>query len=189
MEGRSMRGFLLLSMIGLGACAGGPAGAPPSTSSEPQSVTLNSGLSRAIRTNASGGPRVDTLWASFDRIWKTLPGVFGTLEIPIANFDAERNVIGNQDLKLYRRLGKTPLTRLLDCGTTQVGPNAESYEVRLSVQTTIQRSTADTSHTALTTTVQAMARPMAFAGEYRQCTSKGALEEQLLRTLVIQLQP
>jgi hypothetical protein len=183
-----MRGLVLFSIVGLGAC-GGSSGAPPSTSSEPRSVTFNTGLSRSIRTGAASGQRVDTLWASFDRIWKALPGVYGTLEIPIATFNAEKNEIGNTDLKLYRRLGKIPLTRLLDCGTTQVGPNADSYEVRLTVLTTIERSKADTANTALMTTVQALARPIAFAGDYRQCTSKGALEEQLMRTLLIQLQP
>src|SRR5688572_25199923 len=174
-----MRGCVILATVFLAAC-GGSASSPPSTTSEPRGVTVNTGLARTIRSAPSGGPRVDTLWVSFDRIWKALPGVYGTMDIPIANFDAEKNTIGNADLKVYRRLGKVQLTRLLDCGTTQVGPNADSYEIRLSVLTTIQRSKADTANTTLTTTVQAMARPMAFSGEYRQCSSKGALEEQLL---------
>jgi hypothetical protein len=183
-----MRPYLVAAAVVLSACSSSGT-APPARSPEPRSVTINTGLSRAIRQSSSGGPRVDTLWASFDRIWKVLPGVYGTLDIPIANFDAEKNTIGNVDLKLYRRLGQTPLTRLIDCGTTQIGPNADSYEVRLSVMTTIARSRADTANTTLTTIVEAVARPVQFAGEYRQCTSKGVLEEQLLRTLTVQLQP
>lgn len=184
-----MRQYLGVAAVVLAAC-GGTGAAPPGATAEPRHVSITRGAATGgLRTTSSGGAKVDTIWASFDRVWKALPGVYGLLDIPIANFDAEKNLIGNEDLKLYRRLGKVSLTKLIDCGTTQIGPNADSYEVRLSVLTTIQRSKTDTSLTTIATRVDAMAKPVAFAGEYRQCTSKAALEEQLLKTLMIQLHP
>ena len=133
--------------------------------------------------------RIDTLWSGLDRTWKVMPSVFATLEIPIESFNSETGVIGNSGLKLYRRLGKTPLTRVLDCGSTQIGPNADSYEVMLSVLTKIQRSRADTSNTTVATTVEATARPIQFRGDPVRCTSKGLLEARLLEVLKVHLAP
>ncbi len=183
-----MQRSLAVAVVVLTAC--GSQGGARAGSPEPQSVTIGQGNSASgLRMSSSGGAKVDTLWVPIDRVWKALPAVYGLLEIPIGTFDAEQNAIGNEDLKLYRRLGKTPLMRLIDCGTTQIGPNADSYEVRLSVLTTLQRSRSDTTKTTIATRVSALAKPVAFAGEYRPCTSKSALEQQLLTTLKVQLQP
>ncbi|MEX2153842.1 MAG: hypothetical protein WD825_10930 [Gemmatimonadaceae bacterium] len=133
--------------------------------------------------------RVDTLWTQRDRVWEVLPAVYSALEIPIAQVDPDESVIGNPGLKLYRRLAKVPLMRYLDCGTTQIGPNADSYEVMLTVLTKVQRARPDTTTTTVGTIVEAMARPVAYKGEYVRCTSKGALEARLVEVLKVHLAP
>jgi hypothetical protein len=133
--------------------------------------------------------RVDTLWSGFDRTWKFMPAVFATLEIPIESYNSESGVIGNSGLKLYRRLGKIPLTRALDCGQTQIGPNADSYEVVLSVLTKVQRARGDTSNTTVATTIEAAARPIQFRGDPVRCSSKGLLEARIVEVLKVHLTP
>lgn len=155
----------------------------------PTTITSQSGSSVTIRTSVSDVNKVDTLWVNHARVWKVLPAVYGIMDIPIANYDAEKGIVGNAGLKLFRRLGKVPLTRYLDCGSTQVGPNVESYEVMLSVLTIANPVPGDTSLTVVHTSVDASARPMQFAGAHTQCRSKGALEAQLLQTLKVQLAP
>jgi hypothetical protein len=183
-----MRSFVLLVLIPLAACA--PSQSPGTPEPEEQTVrvrgmTDGSGLRMTSNTTA----KVDTLLTPLDAVWKALPSVYATLEIPIEQFNAENNTIGNSALKVYRRLGKFPLTRYLDCGQTQIGPNADSYEVMLSVLTSIRKARSDSTNTVVATTVSALARPIQFRGDYVQCSSKGALETRFFEVLKVQLSP
>ena len=72
------------------------------------------------------------------------------------------------------RLGKAPLSRYLDCGNTQIGPNADSYDVFLTVMTTVSPEGA--SGATLTTIVDAQSRPVTFNQAYSRCSSKGGIE-------------
>jgi hypothetical protein len=182
-----MRACAILAVTGLIACA--PQTHAPSTST-PESERVRMGGSPAmLRLSSSTVARADTVWLPIDRVWTAMPSVYAVLEVPIERFDAEASVIGNSSLKLYRRLGKTPLTRYLDCGQTQIGPNADSYEVLLTVLTKLSRPQADTANTAVVTTVEAMARPIQFRGDYVRCSSKGALEARVIEVLKVQLAP
>lgn len=182
-----MRLIAALSFVLLSACA--PLQTPSTPAPESERVRIGGATQSGLRVTSTTTSRIDTLWASLDRVWRVLPAVYATLEIPIERFDSEANEIGNSSLKLYRRLGKFPLTRYIDCGTTQIGPNADSYEVMLTVLTKVQRSRADSANTTVATSVEAMARPIQFRGDYVRCTSKGALESRLLEVLNVHLAP
>ena len=182
-----MRTLALLSLASLAACASTHTASTATPESE--QVRIGGGTPSGLRMVSNTAARIDTLWTGFDKVWKVLPGVYAILEIPIEQFNSEAGTIGNSGLKLYRRLGKIPLTRYIDCGTTQIGPNADSYEVLLTVLTKIQRSRADSSNTTVATTVEAVARPIQFRGEYSRCSSKGALEARLAEVLKVQLAP
>lgn len=182
-----MRTFAVLSLASLAACAPTQTASTPTPESE--QVRIGGGTPSGLRMVSNTTARIDTLWTPFDRVWKALPGVFAVLEIPIEQFNSEGGTIGNSGLKLYRRLGKIPLTRYIDCGTTQIGPNADSYEVLLTVLTKVQRSKADSNNTTVATTVEALARPIQFRGDYMRCSSKGALEARFAEVLKVQLSP
>ena len=172
-----MRACALLAVSCLVACTGHtPA---PSTGTRENEQVRMGGAQTGLRLSSNTVARADTVWTPIDRVWKAMPAVFAVLEVPIERFDAESNTIGNSSLKLYRRLGKTPLTRYLDCGTTQIGPNADSYEVLLTVLTRLSRPRADTANTTVVTIVEAMARPIQFRGDYIRCSSKGAPSPRL----------
>lgn len=183
-----MRSLVILSFAAVAGCASSKS-SPPQTR-EAETVRISGATGAAgLRTTSSTVARVDTMWIKLDRIWKALPAVYGTLEIPIERFDAESNTIGNSNLKLYRRLGKVPLTRYLDCGSTQLGPNAESYEVLLTVLTNVRSLPPENDKTVVATTVAAVARPIQFKGDFVRCSSKGALEARLKEVLNVHFAP
>ena len=106
-----------------------------------------------------------------------LPSVFDSVAIPITTLDPAHKTIGNSGYKIRQRLGKVTLSRYLDCGNTQIGPNADSYDVFLSVITTV--TPEGKSGATLTTAVDAQARPVSFNQAYSHCSSKGGIEMRI----------
>ena len=106
---------------------------------------------------------------------------------PFTTVDTARHTMSNDGFKLRRQLGSTPLSRYIDCGTTQIGENADSYEVFITVVAQLEEDER-TGLTAMHTTFEAMARPIAFSREYSRCSSKGVLEKRLADAVTAQLQ-
>ena len=113
-----------------------------------------------------------------EQVWKVLPVVMDSASIPIATLEPAKHLIGNSGFKLRQRLGKVSLSRYIDCGTTQIGPNADSYEVVLTVFVQAQAGASNT--TNVTLSIDASAKPVSFNQAYSSCSSKGALETRLL---------
>jgi hypothetical protein len=166
-----------LSIVVLMACASPHGGqAPQQGAVETISVPRGSG-SMNIPTVRSTTTGVATIASPVERVWGVLPAVYGSLGIPIATQDAESRVIGSSGLKLRRRLGNVSLTKYLDCGSSQGGPSADTYEIFLTVLT---RATPGASgETTLSTTVEATGRPVSFSSGDVRCTTTGALEGRI----------
>jgi len=183
-----MRLGLLLSLAVLTACASSASSTSQSTR---QTVQVSDGSSGAVGSLLNVNTHTDanntTVQYSLDKVWAALPVAFDSLAIPVTDFDAKAYTIGNTGFKVRRRLGRTQLTRYLECGQTQIGPNAESYEITLAVMTKVMPG-AGTTATNLSTTVEATGRPLAYAGATVRCTSKGTLEEALMNILKWQLE-
>jgi hypothetical protein len=104
-----------------------------------------------------------------------MPSIMDSVGIAVGTMDQASHTIGTQGFKLRGRLGKVSLSRIIDCGTsTQVGPNADSYEVYLTVLSSVKADGA--AGASLSTTVEARARPINFNQGYSNCPSKGWLE-------------
>src|SRR5262249_10496561 len=69
------------------------------------------------------------------------------------------------------------LAKYIDCGTTQIGPNAESYDITLTLTTVL--TAAENGATAMSINVEASAKPMAFSQEPFRCSTKGVLEKRV----------
>lgn len=121
------------------------------------------------------------------KVWHALPAAFEKLGIPITQAEDATHTIANGGLKIRRVLGDAPLSRYIDCGTTQIGENADSYEVYLTITTRVDEEPAS-GLSILHTTFEAMARPIAFSREYSRCSSKGVLEKKLVEAVQAQLQ-
>ena len=171
------------TLAAVGACATSPSAVPV----RPATQTIGSAdVGGTIRIASGSGPDVTTLPFALAQVWTALPLALDSLAIPIAKNDANAHIIGNESFKVRQRLGKTSLSRFLDCGQTQIGPNADSYDVMLTVLAQLQPASATS--TTISTTVQAMAKSATFNQGYSQCSSKGELETRLLNMLKAQLQ-
>jgi hypothetical protein len=114
------------------------------------------------------------------KVWAIMPVVYDSLGLPVNKIDQAGYVIGAENQPVRRQLGKMPLSRYIDCGSMQGGPSADSYEVNLTLLTTLRPSESGT--TAFTV-LQAMARPVSTRGDWRQCSSQGLLERRLAEAL------
>jgi hypothetical protein len=181
-----MRATVVLSLVMLSGCASSNAVPGRPTPNETVRIVGPTGAVD-LTTSPTVAPRVDTIPAPLDQVWRMLPAAYDSLAIPLTNLDAANHVVGNAGLKVRGRLGNVPLSRYLDCGDSQGAPSAETYEVQLSMFTQVYPGSSGTA--TVTTTVQASGRPVAFSGEYVRCTSKGALEARLASSLKAQLSP
>lgn len=144
------------------------------------------GMAGSLKINSNSTASKATIAAPIEQVWRVLPAVFDSLGVAVSTVNQAQHVIGNDALKVRQRLGKALLSRYLDCGQTQIGPNADSYDVLLTVLVQLQPN--GTGSTNVLSTVEATAKPVAFTQSPSACSSKGALESRLT-TLVQTLLP
>ena len=173
-----MRLCSLVFLASVAACASTPAGSAASAP-QPQTVTV-AGTNSTMRVggvaDASG---TATLPYSVEQIWRVLPFVFDSLGIPVAAMDPAKRTLGNEGFRVRSRLKGTPLSRFIDCGTsTQIGPNADSYDVVLTLTASVHA--AEPGSAMVGTTFSAVAKPANFAQDYAPCNSKGLIESRFI---------
>jgi hypothetical protein len=180
-----MRGIAVLSIVALVGCASTKT--VPSGPATRETVRLvgPTGVAAEVSTSPTVTLGMGTVTAPIDRVWALLPAVYESVGVPIGRLDPVKHVVGNEGFKLRRELHSVPLTRYLDCGRTQGGPSAETYEVFLTVLTEVQ--TAEPEGTTVATIVQALAKPVTYSGEYVRCSSTGKLEARILDGLKARL--
>ena len=174
-----MRVNPFLLAVALAACA--PSGQNPGTSTTnvPTPVRIDSRTTLATTSVPVAG--VSLVWKPIDAMWQALPAVYDSLGIPRTTIDPASHSIGNAGMQIRRQLGKVRLSKYLDCGAAQQGPSADSYDVHLKVMTNLQSQPSG--HTQVTTTVDAMAKPVMLTGEYSRCASTGEIELKVHKLL------
>lgn len=181
-----MRWLALVPLAAVVACSARTPGTTPPSRTETLVVASSAGSVTAVTTVATDRPLAYPLKYTKDQVWRVLPAVFDSLGIPVNELDAGRHRIGNSAFRLRRRLGTTPLQHYIDCGAAQGGPNAETYEVALTVFTEVVAGEEESS--VVSTVVQANARPISFAGDWVRCTTKGRLEGKVAEIAAAKLQ-
>ena len=181
MRSRVLGCFVLLATATAG-CASSSALPEPPAQQRVQIV----GMAGRLTVNSNSTASKSSIVAPIEQVWRVLPAVFDSLGVAVSTVDQAQHVIGNDALKVRQRLGKAPLSRYLDCGQTQIGPNADSYDVVLTLLVQLQPNGVGS--TTLLSTVEATARPIAYAQSASACASKGALESRLT-TLIQTLLP
>ncbi len=177
-----MRSPVLCFAVMLAGCASNSS-LPERTGEQTVQVV---GMAGKLTVNSNSTASKSTIAAPIEQVWRVLPAVFDSLGVAVSTVNQTQHLIGNDGLKIRQRLGKAPLSRYLDCGQTQIGPNADSYDVLLTVLVQLQASGAGS--TNVLSTVEATAKPVAFTQSPSACSSKGALESRLT-TLVQALLP
>jgi hypothetical protein len=115
--------------------------------------------------------------ASADSVWAVLPAVLQDLGVPIGVLLSDSREVGVTNHRVRRHLGKLPLARLLDCGGPMGVPNANSYNVSLTVLSHVVAQTPATS--TIKTQVEATAMPTGVSSTPVRCITKGYLESQI----------
>jgi hypothetical protein len=165
----------LFVCLALAACASPNSSAPAPAVETIRVPTATPGGTASLTSTTAAN--IWTVSRPIDRVWLVLAPAFDSLAIPLTTVDPTSHTIGNGDLRVRRRLGAESLRTYLNCGNTQGAPNAETFDIRLSVMS--QLTPAGPGSTTVTTTVQAMARPVSVSGEFIRCSSTGALETRL----------
>lgn len=178
-----MRTLLIFSSVVVAGCAS--AGMSPS-GPEQQTISGGSAVAGSLTMTSSTTTNYADIAAPLDRVWKVLPAAFDSLGITVASVDPATHTIGNEGYKLRQRLGRVPLSRFLDCGTTQVGANADSYEVFLTVMVQARAGRAPGT-TSMSTLVEATARSIAFSQAPSKCNNLGVIESRLIEAVKAQI--
>jgi hypothetical protein len=181
----TMRVVPSLLLFALASCASSGTTIEQPATTQTVRVTGSAAGNLSVGMSATTDAKVTTLAFAPADVWRVLPGVFESFAIPLSSIDDKTRVLGNTGFNIRRRLGSIPLPRLIDCGTTQGGPSAETYDIRLSVLTQVRA--ADGGSSSIITTVDAMGRPVAFSGEYVRCSSTSALETRIADAVKAQL--
>ena len=169
-----MRSVVAFVVLASAACASSHPGSSRPTS---ESVRVISESGMNIRMAGPDGATTGTVPFSPERVWTVLPAVYDSLGIPIATVDSKRFLIGNTGFKLTQKLGKTSLSKLIDCGRTQGFPSADSYDVYLQVTTHVQPKDHGST---LSTLVEAAGKPASLSGDYVKCSTNGTLEAAII---------
>ena len=188
---------LLVSALALvaAACAGTGAAADPGSPSSPSSgvspppavatattptVNTNRIVTTSGQTMQMNAMNIDLdvklfVTGTVDEAWAVLPGVYAELGIPLSMNDNVRKTLGNTGWRVRRSIGRVPAQRYLDCGSSGTLENAETYQLNLSIITTVMpnRNGGSVVSTALSGTGKNLVT--SSAAEVR-CASKGDLE-------------
>ena len=175
-----MRGPMLLACVAVVGCAS--AGSVQQASPPVETVRVEgsgslSGSMMTMSTVHQANPNGGAVPFAIDPVWAALRMVYDSLGIAVATFDPKNHLIGNPNVKLRRRLGNTPLSKYIDCGSTQGSPSADTYEVIPSILTTAR---PEKEGTMVLTTVEAQGRPITLSGDYTRCSTTSALEAKIV---------
>jgi hypothetical protein len=175
-----MRYTFLLSTLSVAAFTGCASSGDPTIGNAPEPVQttriVGNGGSTEMRTSPGVGRGVVMVEGSLASVWQSLAAAYDSVGLTITTSSPGQGILGTESFKIRRKLKDVPLTRYIDCGNTQGGPSAETYEILLTVMTQLQ-PTAD--GTRATTILQASGRPISLGGSYMTCGSTGRLEERI----------
>ncbi len=116
--------------------------------------------------------------APVDKAWAALQEAYATLTIPVTELNQQTRVIGNNAYRVRRRIGDVPTMRALDCGGDSGMPNAETYQLLLSVKSRIIAN--DAGGSVVQTTLEGTGKNATTAASSDvRCSSMGALEKKI----------
>lgn len=182
----AQRGLMALSLTFV---LGGAVGCA-STSASRSGDFGGSGVQTAVLQNAQGAATGITMVsttevnsalinAPVDKAWAALQEAYTTLSIPVTELNQQARTIGNSAYRVRRRIGDVPTMRALDCGGDSGMPNAETYQLLLTVKSRVIPS--DAGGSVVQTTLEGTGKNATTAASSDvRCASMGALEKRIV---------
>jgi hypothetical protein len=172
--------FLLLLVFSV-ACGASRAGTE--TSVTPVTTQLiSSGGSLTVTGAASYTAIATSIPVRPDSAFKLLQAAYAKLEIPIAQVDPKARSIGNEGLKIRRRVGGLTMQSVLECGEKMGLPNAETWDIFLNILSFVAADGPEGS--SISTRIQATGHDPSVSGrEQTSCGTKGELEAKIGNTV------
>lgn len=116
--------------------------------------------------------------ATPEATFQAVSAAYATLNIAVTDINQQARTIGNSSFRARRRIGDVPSHRALDCGGDTGMPNAETYQLTLTIQTKVVPS--DAGGSVVMTTLEGTGRnPTTSASSDVRCASLGALEKRI----------
>ncbi|MES3033174.1 MAG: hypothetical protein V4813_04190 [Gemmatimonadota bacterium] len=170
------------ALLLVGGCAGaaGPAGAG-TPAALPVGSTGGSTRGIGLEVTARNVGQEAVVPVAQGPTFEALEATFSALQIPLSRREPERFTIGNDGLKMRRKLGSMELRRLFDCGGTSGMPNSETYTITASIISAVTASASGGS--VVTTVIDASAENPSFPGSGVRCSSTGSLEDAIAKEL------
>jgi hypothetical protein len=180
--------FVLLTLVLAGACASSQANPP---------VEMSGGSQRIVNPVGSGGATLGPVAAQAgiaarfksppDSVFAALQDVYKELGVPLTLVDPAGRAIGNQSFRTRRRLGNAPMQNYLDCGGSGGQPNAETYDISLSLVSYVQVEGAES--TLITRITASGNDPSLGRGNAMACSTTGELEKRIETATRAKLNP
>jgi len=174
----------IASAVAAAGCAGGRSGATPNTTPP---VTLAPITQRVVRAdgstiNVNAAPVnagiTTRVAAPLDSAWTALKAAYRELGIPVTTLMEPSHLVENDSYAARRHIGKVPMAKILDCGSSQGMPNAESFEILMSISSYLVKNPAG--GLDLVTRIEASGTSPYFSGSARvNCPTLGELEREI----------
>ncbi len=175
--------FMFLGAIPLVAACGSTGGAtgtaPIPVQVAAQNVTGAPIMSGVTMLVGSTGQKA-IVGASRDAVWARLPAAYEALGIPLSIKDDAAFRLGNEQVRARRQLNGVQMRTIVDCGSDLSGEKAESYDIKLTIQTTVSPG-ATPDFAEIVTTVSALGRSASIGTQDVNCATRGELEKRIVR--------
>ena len=177
------RSSILLFAVVLSGCAstqGAPGAQPPveisATTQRIQSAMDNTKIiGGAVANQVAVGVNVA---APATDVWTALQAVYAELKVPEGTLETSSRTIGNQQFRVRRKFAGESMMKWVDCGSGSGGPNAETYDIQLSVVSYV--AVVGAKESTLTTRVSGQGSDPAFGrGNSTVCNTQGELEKRI----------
>ena len=158
------------------ACSSGATGSASTNTVRTERVVTSSGGGGVSLNTASVDNDIRLLsTGTAAQVWSVLPQVYEELGIPLTVKDDGRKMIGNESWRTRRQIGRVPMQRYLDCGRSGTIENAETYQITLSIMSSVTANPSGGS--VVGTILQATGRnPVTSSTQDVRCVSMGDLE-------------
>lgn len=175
------RVLLVAAVTAAGCASGSSSGAVPTPNVTVTPVTqriVTPGSTLNINTVDVNSGYSQVIIGPMDAAWTALNVAYSELKIPITTLVDAQHLVGNESFKTRRRLGNIPMQRILDCGNAQGIPNAETYDIVMTISSYLAPNPKGGLN--LITRIDATGRSPNFARENAvACHSSGTLEKDI----------